>query len=174
MSVSSIRSPLVAVGFAIGCLAVVPPAGGQPLALTDGNHCDVWVMIDGTTEFHQLGHVGFLIMEKAGSDRRINFDFECIDFPMEPEAEPNGIRQSRSICNWRMRENGVKGTNRAEVRWFPDPQNPGQFDFSVNAEVIRGNRYPTGVTSASGRVDFAAGTVELESFIAVYCRPLGS
>ncbi len=168
------RNAIFSTLFTIGCLALALPAAGQPLALTTANKCDVWVTIDGTAEFHQFGHTGNLIMERAGSTQRVHFDFECIDFPIEPEAEPAGIQQSKSICNWHMKENGVIGTNRAEVRWFPDPQNPGQLDFSVNAQVIRGNRYPTGVTSAQGRVDLAAGTIALESFIAVYCQPLGS
>ncbi len=160
--------------FVIGSLALSMPATGQPMALTASNGCHLWVTIDGTSQFHQFGHLGSLIMERAGSDQRVHFDFECIDFPMEPEAVPDGIQQSVSICNWRMQENGVRGTNRAEVRWFPDPENPGQLDFSVNAQVVRGNRYPSGVVSAQGSADLVAGTIELESFVAVLCRAFGS
>ena len=35
---------------------------------------------------------------------------------------------------------------------------------------MRGTRYPHGVVSARGTVDLVAGTVTLESFIAVLCR----
>ncbi len=168
------RSAIFSLLCAIALLAFALPAAAQPLAMTSSNGCDVWVMQEGTLTFHELGHVGSLIMLKAGSDQLVHFDLECIDFPTEPEAELEGIQQSRSICNFRMQENGVKGTTRAEVRWFPDPMTLGQLHFSVNAQIVRGNRYPTGVTFARGSVDSLAGTIALETFTAVLCYELDS
>ena len=166
------RNAVLASLCVIGCAALASPAIAQPLALTSSNGCDVFVTLEGGLEFQEFGHVGLLNMQKADSGQLVTFAFECIDFPLEPEAEPEGIQQSRSICNWRMQENGVKGTTRAEVRWFPDPDNPGQLTFSVNARIIRGNRYPQGVTSAQGRVDFTTDAIALDSFVAVLCREL--
>ncbi len=166
------RSAIFSSFFVIGFLTLALPAAAQPLALTSANGCDVWVRLEGGLTFHEFGHLGALIMQKAGGEQRVHFDFECIDFPIEPEAEPEGIQQSKSICNWRMKENGLKGTTRAEVRWFPDPMSPGQLDFSVNAELIRGDRYTTGVTSAHGSVDQVTGIIAIESFIAVFCSEL--
>ncbi|MCP3994045.1 MAG: hypothetical protein GY722_03130 [bacterium] len=168
------RSTILSLFFVIGCLVFASPATTQPLAMTSSNGCDVWTAVDGGLEFHEFGHVATLIMQRVGSDQRVTFDFECIDFPTEPEADPMGIQQSVSICNFRMKENGVKGTTRAEVRWFPDPAIPGRLEFSANAQVIRGNRYPTGVTSVRGSVDQTTGTIETESFVAVFCRQLDS
>ena len=166
------RNAILSSLFAIGCLALSLPAAGQPLAMTNGNGCDLWQRIDGGIELHQFGHVGTLLMERVGSDQRVHIDLECIDFPPEPQAEPDGIQQSVSICNWRMRENGVMGTNRAEVRWFPNPLNPGQFDYSANMQVIRGNRYTTGIVSSQGSVDVLAGTIDLQTFTTVFCQPI--
>jgi hypothetical protein len=44
----------------------------------------------------------------------------------------------------------------------------------VNAEVIRGSSYLSGVTSAQGQVDQSTGTITLDSFVAVYCKRLSS
>ena len=63
---------------------------------------------------------------------------------------------------------------RAEVRWCPDPEVPGRFTYSLNGQIIRGTRYPKGVTYAQGEVDLTAGTVTADSFVAVLCRHLGS
>ena len=155
----------------IAYLVVASPAAAQPLEITLSNGCDVYEMVDGGLEFQPFGHLGSLSMQKVGSDQTVWLVFECIDFPLEPETERAGIQQSSSICNWRMQGKG-KGTNRAEVRWFPGPAS-GQLSFSVNAQVIRGNRYPTGVTSAHGAVDESTGTISIDSFVAVYCKKLG-
>ncbi len=154
----------------LGFVALAPPAAAQPSTLTSANGCDVFVRLEGELELQPFGHVGTLLMQKAGSGQLVTFVFECIDFPTEPEAVPDGILRSVSICNWRMKENGVKGTNRAEVRWFPDPLTPGQFEFSNNAQVMRGTRYPHGVVSARGMADLITGTITLDSFTAVLCR----
>ena len=168
------RTAIFSLLFVTGCLILAPPAVAQPLTLTSSNGCDVYVTLDGELEFQPFGHIGSLNMQKVSSGQLITFVFECVDFPMEPEVEPEGIQQSRSICNFRIQENGVKGTTRAEVRWFPDPEIPGQLSFSVNAQIIRGTRYPTGVTSAQGAVDLSAGTIAIDSFTAVLCKELHS
>jgi hypothetical protein len=165
------RSTIFTLLCAVGCLALALPAAAQPLALTLNNGCDVYVMVDGKLRLHEFGHVGNLTMQKVRTGQAVNLALECVDFPMEPEVTLNGIQQSRSICNWRL-DGGGRGTNRAEVRWFPG--SGGQLSFTVNAEVIRGNRYTSGVTSAQGEVDQSTGTIALDSFVAVYCRRLSA
>ena len=155
-----------------GSLVLALPTAAQvPLALTSNNGCDVYVMRSGTLVFHDFGHVGNLNMEQARTGERVDLVLECVDFPMEPEVSPNGIQKSKSICNWRL-DGGGRGTNRAEVRWFRG--SGGQLSFTVSAEVIRGSSYSSGVTSAQGRVDQNAGTITLESFVAVYCKRLSA
>ncbi len=169
-----LRNAIFSSLFVIGCLVLAQPAVAQPPALTSSNGCDVYVAISGGIEFQPFGHAGTLYVQKVSSGQLVNLDLECVDFPTEPEAQPEGIQKSVSICNWRMQENGVKGTTRAEVRWFPDPENPGQAAYSFNAQIIRGTRYPAGITSGQGRVDLNEDTITLDSFTAVLCRELDS
>ena len=121
-----------------------------------------------------FGSRGSMQLQKAGSGQLVDFVFECVDFPPEPEVESGGVLRSVSICNWRMRENAVKGTTRAEARWFPDPEVPGRFQYSLIGQIFRGTRYPTGATSGQGEIDVIAHTVTVDSFVAVLCRSLGS
>lgn len=159
--------------FVVGCLVLALPVAAQPeqspptLARTFDNGCDVYVMSEGKLRFNEVGHLGNLKMTRLRTGEEARMVFECVDFPMEPESRVNGTQQSRSFCNWRL-DGGGRGTNRAEVRWFPG--SGGQLTFTVNAEVIRGDRYSSGGTYAQGTVDQAAGAIKLESFVAVYCR----
>ena len=168
------RSTTLSLLYVVGSLVLALPTAAQepvPLVLTSNNGCDVYVMHSGTLRFHDFGHIGNLNMEKARTGEVVKMVLECVDFPMEPEVSRNGIQQSKSICNWRL-DGGGRGTNRAEVRWFGGPG--GQLSFTVNAEVMRGSSYLSGITSAQGQVDRSAGTITLDSFVAVYCRRLSA
>jgi len=148
----------------------------EGLGQTDANGCEVFTgtgsgQIVSDWGVYPIVDVATMQVTNNASGRHYTLVYEDMSFPSVPLGD-GGVVEHRGIANWRILQNGAKGTNRYRMVLTPDdPTNPTRLDLAVDSEVINGNRYATGSNHIVASMDYWTGAYTISQFSAVLCRP---
>ena len=162
----------------ISILALALPAAAQdPFPLATANGCVVYAgQGEGETE-SALGVRGIFLLQRQNDGRTFTFHIENVTFP--PVPDPDGVTFRRvSYGNFRVLENGVKGTMRFNHLVVTNSaDNPTSASFLDDGIILGGNRYETGGFYVQGTVNFtefpSEATFTASTVVAVLCRDIG-